>query len=280
VIVNVGVVAGAEFGTVFAGQKVIRITLSGWRRNIEVARRIVEGVTVDRGTGLLHACSAIVPVPVNVVASLRRSIRATAALVPGSIQTAQALAAYHLAGATHNRLSDWAGFPEIHLAGGIHSVGWVGIIQLNGERKIEGVHEANIVIVAACARAGERKFGQARTASSGVLTLQQPPAISGCTRTLGGAVERALTPPPEAAAHPRHGHRSADCRTSSQFESTGDPSNTGTGLPAPATHTFSVQSFLMVNSRVCAPAVPDKAILAIIRKQKYIGSLSSDMTNQ
>src|SRR5258708_37742398 len=48
-----------------------RVALRRWRRNTEIARGIVERVAVDRRTGLLENRSAVVGIPMHVIAGLR-----------------------------------------------------------------------------------------------------------------------------------------------------------------------------------------------------------------
>jgi hypothetical protein len=179
-----------------------RVALRRRRRYIEIARGIVERIAIDRRTGLLENRSPVVRIPMHVIAGLRRSIWTRAAVVWSSIFAAEAVASDHISRFVQDLLCGRARGTQIDLAGGVGAVRRLWVIEFDRQRKIEGVHQADVVVVAARGRARESKFGQACISRPGMLTLEQSAAVSGRARPMPGAVKCTLSPTPEASADP------------------------------------------------------------------------------
>src|SRR5258708_15786062 len=144
-----------------------RVALRGRRRYIEIARGIVERVAVDRRTGPLENRSAVVRIPLHVIARLRRSVWARAAVVRSSILAAETVARDHISELVQNLLSGRARCSQIDLACGIDAMRGLGIVEFARNRKIEGVYLADLVGVATWGRARASKFSQARISGAG-----------------------------------------------------------------------------------------------------------------
>ncbi len=97
----------------------------------------------------------------------------------------------------------------------------LGIVEFDRNRKIEGVYQADVVVVATCGRARESKFSQARISGAGVLTLQQSATVPSRARSMPGAVEYAFPAAPEASADPRYRHCGGDAGARQKLKSAG-----------------------------------------------------------
>src|SRR5260370_22104782 len=96
----------------------------------------------------------------HVIAGLRRSIWTSAAVFGSSIFSAEAVACHHISRFVPDLLSGRAGCSQIDLACGIDTVRGLRVIEFDRYRKIERVHQADVVVIAARGRARESKFGQ------------------------------------------------------------------------------------------------------------------------
>jgi len=148
-------------------------------------------------------------------------------------------------------LSSRAGCSQIDLARGIDAVCRLRIIEFDGYRKIESVHQADVVVVAARCRACESKFGQTCITGPGMLALEKPPqspvAQDPCPVMSNTHCRRPQNRPPTQGT----GTEVLTVALGRSSNPPAEPLNTGTGVPAPATQTVSVQLFFRVNCRVC-----------------------------
>src|SRR5258708_22531916 len=121
-----------------------RVALRWRRRYIEIARGIVERVAVDRRTGLLENRSAVVRIPMHVIAGLGRSIWTRAAVVRSSIFSTEAVASDHTSELVQNLLSGRTRCSQIDLASGIDAGRRLRVIEFHRHRKVEGVHQPDV----------------------------------------------------------------------------------------------------------------------------------------
>src|SRR5262249_11345285 len=84
------------------------------------------------------------------------------------------------------------------------------IIELNGDGEIEGIHQADVIVVTAGSGAGEGELSQGRRSGPAVGTLQLA-AVAGRARSVAGAIEGTVPASPESTCDPRH--RDARCYT-------------------------------------------------------------------
>jgi len=125
------------------------ITRLGWRVAVEVAGRIVVRIAVDRRAVVLDCRCAVIQIPSDVVARSRHTVRPSAAIIGRSEFRAQALAPDYISRRIFILHIRGAEAAQIRLARGIDAVIWVRIIELDRDWEIEGVHQTDIVIVAA-----------------------------------------------------------------------------------------------------------------------------------
>src|SRR6266404_3169532 len=143
--------------------------------------------------------------------------RTATAVVGRSEFSAKALAADDVSGCIqvlHVRRTNTS---QIGLTGGINAMVRRWVIELDGDREIESIHQADVVVVASRCRAGKGKFSQRSSAGSGMGALQLA-AVSGRTRTLAGAVESAVTSSPEPACDPGDRDGSSQTRAGGHFQ--------------------------------------------------------------
>src|SRR5216683_22764 len=193
--------------------------LSG-RMAVEVAGGIVVSVTVDGRAAILDDRSPEIQIPGHIVARPRHAIRTAAAVIGGAEFSAQALAPDHISSRILILHVCRAEVTEIGLAGRIDAVVGGRIVKLDGDREIEGVHQADIVVVAAGGGTGQGELSQRGCPRAAVGTLQLA-AISCGARSLAGAVEGAIPASPEPACDPGHRNGGGDTRARGHFQSPG-----------------------------------------------------------
>src|SRR5215472_17310023 len=124
------------------------VTRRGGGMAVEVAGRIVISVAVHGRTAVLHYAPAEIQIPINVVARARHAIRPSAAVVGRAELSSQAFAPDHVAGRIFVLHVGGTEIAKIRLAGGINAVVRRRIIQLDRDREIESVNQADVVVVA------------------------------------------------------------------------------------------------------------------------------------
>jgi hypothetical protein len=96
-------------------------------------------------------------------------------------------------------------------------MGRVGIVELNGEGKVEAIDQADVVVVCSSRGAGKGELGETCVARSGVLALEAA-TVARLAGALSVSVKGALTTSPKAATNPRSRQSGGDGRAGGKFQ--------------------------------------------------------------
>lgn len=193
------------------------IARCGRREASDVTRRVVIRIAVNGRTEFLNYRSPEIGIPRNVIAGCGNTIRAKAAVIRRPKFSVQALAPYLVSRRIQGPLVSRAKAAEIHRASGIDAVVWAGIIELDGNGKVEGIHQADVIVVAGWARTQGplRKCGVPRP---GMRAIQNAAAVSGRAGSLAGTIKGAVPASPDSSRRPRVRNGRGCSSTREQFD--------------------------------------------------------------
>src|SRR5260370_683826 len=134
---------------------------------------VVPGVSATDGLSKVALAAAVLQPALPVAFQGQPRGRGAAAAVIGRAEfTAQALAPHHVSGGIlvlHVRRAEVA---QINLTRGVNAVRGSGVIKLDRYREIEGIHQANVIVVAASGGTRQCELSKGGSPGSGMCALQ------------------------------------------------------------------------------------------------------------
>ena len=124
----------------------------------EIAGSIVISIAVDGWACVFDNGSAEICIPRDVVTRSRHSIGSATTVVGSAVLSTQALASNHVSGRVLILLVHGTQSAQIYLARGINAVRGSRIVKLYRNGKIEGIHQTDVVVVAAGSSAGQSEL--------------------------------------------------------------------------------------------------------------------------